>query len=168
MRHMKLTVSVLMVLLNVMVFPTVKGAEIEDVKAIEMTPFEVSVTGGVVFPGMYQIYGSITVAEVIKMSGGPTKEAVIEVIDQTRVLSSKTVIHVPIFENQTPIAVIVNINTASFNELLDIPYMTENRAVSLLIYRESHGPFMHVDELINVKNIGPVTLENLRPYVSVG
>jgi competence protein ComEA len=168
MRHLKLTVSVLILLLNVMFFPTAKAVEVEETPPLDVVFFEVSVTGGVVFPGTYLFYGSVTVGEVIKMSGGPETNAVIEAIDQSRIIGSKTVIHVPIDETNTPVTVVVNINTASFNELLEIPYMTENRAVSLLIYRETHGPLMHVDELINVKNIGPVTLENLRPYVSVG
>mgnify|MGYP000941994927 CR=1 FL=1 len=36
--------------------------------------------------------------------------------------------------------------------------MTETRAASLIIYREQYGDFNHIDDLINVKNIGSVTL----------
>jgi len=38
----------------------------------------------------------------------------------------------------------------------------------LIIYREANGDFMTIDELINVKHIGPVTLENIRPHITVG
>jgi DNA uptake protein ComE-like DNA-binding protein len=51
--------------------------------------------------------------------------------------------------------------------LLEIPYMTETRAASLIVYREANGPFLHFEELLNVKHIGPVTLENIKPYIKL-
>ena len=46
--------------------------------------------------------------------------------------------------------------------------MTETRAASLIIYREQYGDFNHIDDLINVKNIGSVTLEKIKPYITLG
>jgi len=46
--------------------------------------------------------------------------------------------------------------------------MTETRAASLVVYREAHGYFQSIDDLINVKYIGAVTLENIKPYITLG
>ena len=61
----------------------------------------------------------------------------------------------------------INVNQASFKELLTIPGMTETRAASLILYREAHGDFKHLDELLNVKYIGISTLEKIKPYLTL-
>lgn len=42
------------------------------------------------------------------------------------------------------------------------------RAQAIVDYREQHGPFKSVDELVNVKGIGPATIERNRSNLSVG
>jgi competence protein ComEA len=41
-----------------------------------------------------------------------------------------------------------------------------NNARRLVAYRQEHGPFKSVDDLINVKGIGPKKLEKLRPFLA--
>ena len=47
----------------------------------------------------------------------------------------------------------VDINTASLEELVDIPYIGEYTAASIIRYRQAHGPFKAVEEIKNVKGI---------------
>ena len=61
----------------------------------------------------------------------------------------------------------ININQANFKTLITIPHMTESRAAALIIYREAHGKFQSIDDLIHVKHIGTATLEKIRPYVTI-
>ena len=61
----------------------------------------------------------------------------------------------------------VNINTASVEELARVPNVLRVKAGLIVAYREDHGPFASVDELTNVKGIGPEFLELIRPYVYV-
>ena len=168
MRQTRWMVVVLMVVLNAVLFPRPEAAVTSDSASALPEPFAVTVTGGVVFEGTYVFYTSVTLGDVIAMAGGYDTDAVPGLHDHARVLSQDTRITVPTKQTEDVPVEKVNINTATFSELLDLPYMTENRAVSLLVYRETTGPFMTVDDLVHVKNIGPVTLENLRPYVTVG
>jgi len=58
---------------------------------------------------------------------------------------------------------LVNINRAGVEELAEkLSGIGPAKAKAILIYRELHGPFKTVDELIKVKGIGPRTLEKIR------
>jgi len=42
------------------------------------------------------------------------------------------------------------------------------RAEAIVHYRDTHGPFDHPDELVNVKGIGPKTLDKNRARIRIG
>ena len=60
---------------------------------------------------------------------------------------------------------LLNINTASAEELQTLPKIGVQTAKRIIAYREQHGKFASVDALQNVKGIGAKTLEKLRPFV---
>ena len=63
----------------------------------------------------------------------------------------------------------LNINTASAEMLAEtIEGVGERKAEAIVRYREEHGPFASVDELLEVRGIGPKTLERSRDKLSVG
>lgn len=61
----------------------------------------------------------------------------------------------------------VNINTATARELEALPGIGEVIAQRIIDYRNTHGPFGSVDELINIKGIGEKKLAELKPYATV-
>ncbi len=61
----------------------------------------------------------------------------------------------------------VNVNTATAEELTALPGIGEKRAQAILETRKEKGGFKSVDELTEVKGIGPANLEKLRPYLRV-
>ena len=54
----------------------------------------------------------------------------------------------------------VNINTASAKELAEnLTGVGPKKALAIIEYREENGPFFAPEEIVNVKGIGPKTLE---------
>ena len=60
---------------------------------------------------------------------------------------------------------LININTASEEELQEIPGIGPVLAKRIVEYREANGVFTSVEELQNVSGIGEKTLEKIKPFV---
>lgn len=63
---------------------------------------------------------------------------------------------------------VVNLNTASASELTALPGIGETLAARIVAWREEHGPFARVDQVMAVSGIGPSTYERIRPYARAG
>jgi competence protein ComEA len=62
---------------------------------------------------------------------------------------------------------VVNINTASKEELTTIKGIGEKRAQEIIDYRKKNGDFKSVDDLEKVPGIGPGTMKQIRSQVTV-
>jgi competence protein ComEA len=62
----------------------------------------------------------------------------------------------------------VNVNNADAQQLAEsLDGVGMSKAVAIIEYRDSHGPFQHADELVNVKGIGLRTVEKNRDYIQL-
>jgi len=61
----------------------------------------------------------------------------------------------------------VDINRADLDQLATLPGIGEKIAERINAYREENGPFKSVDDLLNVKGVGPKMLEKIRPLITV-
>ncbi|WP_444917722.1 ComEA family DNA-binding protein [Microbulbifer sp. JMSA003] len=66
----------------------------------------------------------------------------------------------------TEVVLSVNVNSASATELADkLGGIGKTRAQLIVEYREEHGPFTSIEQLLNVKGIGAATLEKNRDII---
>ena len=62
----------------------------------------------------------------------------------------------------------VNVNTADAQTIADsLTGVGLSKAAAIVAYREAHGTFKHVDELVNVKGIGLKLIDKNRDYILV-
>ena len=62
---------------------------------------------------------------------------------------------------------VVNLNTATAEQLMLLPGIGEAKARAILERRKQQGGFKTVDELVEVKGIGSAALERVRPFVAI-
>jgi len=61
----------------------------------------------------------------------------------------------------------VNINTANKETLMAIKGIGDKRAEAIIAYREVHGPFKSVDQLVEVKGMGKMFIDSNRELLTV-
>ncbi len=66
-----------------------------------------------------------------------------------------------------PDGMLIDLNTATAEELQKLPNIGKSRAAAIISYREANGLFLTADELAEVDGISSATLEKLRPYITV-
>ncbi|CAL9413589.1 hypothetical protein SUDANB121_01722 [Nocardiopsis dassonvillei] len=135
----------------------------------------VHVGGEVEDPGLYTLPPGSRVADAVEAAGGALPDADLDLLNLARSLvdGEQILVGLPQPEAAAPApgtarGPLVNINRADEAELETLPRVGEVTAGRIVSYREAHGPFTSVDDLINVDRIGAKTLEEIRPHVTVG
>ncbi len=147
----------------------------EPAQRVVATEVVVHVAGAVVRPGVYRLRGSDRVADAIDEAGGPTPEADVHELNLAASLADGDRVYVPRVGEALPVATggdgspatPININRATAAELEALPGVGAVTAKAIVAYREEHGPFHSVDQLLEVRGIGPGRLEAVRDQVRV-
>ncbi len=61
----------------------------------------------------------------------------------------------------------LDINTATQNQLMLLPGIGESIAQRIIDYRTANGPFISIEELVNISGIGDKKLDEIRDYITV-
>ncbi len=72
------------------------------------------------------------------------------------------------FAKKKPPAKPVNLNTATSEELQQVPGIGPATAEKILQMRKSYGAFKSVDDLLAIRGLGAKRLEKMRKYLTVG
>lgn len=60
-----------------------------------------------------------------------------------------------------------DLNKATVRDIANLPFMNEQRARLIVAYRDSRGPFRHVDDVDNVTGIGQRLTELVKQHFHV-
>lgn len=63
---------------------------------------------------------------------------------------------------------LIDLNTATLEQLCTLPGIGPKLAQSILSYRDIHGGFRDFSELLNVDGIGKGRLEDILPFITIG
>ncbi len=143
-------------------------------------PVIVYITGAVPRPGVYALPKDARVQDGISAAGGFLAEADKSKINLAALLDDGQKLDIPFVEGATlvlgtPVATIitsstelVNINTASADQLDSLPGIGPTTAQKIIDYREQNGPFVSTQDIINVSGVGPGTYERIKDLITVG
>jgi competence protein ComEA len=131
----------------------------------------VHITGEVNVPGVYELAVGARVEDAIAAAGGLTDDADDRSINRAAVVTDGQQIIV----NNSPEPIspsaaggaLININTAEISELTRLHGVGEAIARAIVDHRERHGPFLAIEQLMNVSGIGERSFERMRDFITV-
>lgn len=134
----------------------------------------VHVAGAVRDPGVYEIGPGARVVEVIKEAGGPTRRADLAALNLAATVEDGQQVLVPVKPRPGAPAppgtaagadAQVRLSTATPEQLEALDGIGPTLASRIVEWRDAHGGFRTVDDLLDVPGIGPTRLESLRTKV---
>ncbi len=144
-------------------FSGAKPVEIAISSSTPNSPVEVYISGAVASEGIYVFGQDASLEDVLQKAGGvaETGESIRVRMYVVRVDES------PFADSHDVVDGKVNINTASAAELETLSGIGPVKAQAIIDYRNENGLFRTIDDLINVRGIGPKTLEAIRDQITV-
>lgn len=131
----------------------------------------VYLTGAVERPGLYELEEAVTMAELVKAAGGLLPYADAQSIDLGAEAKVDEHIHIPFDFKGSPEELtrkpLINMNLASEEELIKLPGIGPSMAKKILAYREEHGSFTKLEDLRNIKGLGPSLLHKIKDKISL-
>ncbi len=138
-------------------------------------PLRVYVSGAVQQPDVYTLPPGSIVKDALLAAGGATAEADLISINLAHPVADGEQIYVPRVGEQNPVRLPsveplppaqVNINTADQAALEALPGIGPELAQRIIEYRQAHGPFAQIEDLLNVPGIGPGILEKIQEEIT--
>jgi competence protein ComEA len=138
----------------------------------------VHILGAVSTPGVYQLRDGDRVLDAVAVAGGFTPTADQRAVNLARFVVDGEQILVPEVGaveaadptqpgGQSVVPGKVNLNTATSEQLEELPRLGPEMASRIIVWRQTNGPFTAIDDLRNVTGIGDKTFEALQDLVTV-
>lgn len=157
--------------------PLASAATTSTTAAAELV---VHAAGAVASPGLYRLAEGARVADVLEAAGGAAPDADLARINLAAPVADGSQVYVvrvgeappPGSSSSSPgggsvPAGPLDLNTATLAELEELPGIGPSTAQAILAEREKRGRFGSVEELLDVRGIGPAKLDGLRDLVTV-
>lgn len=161
-----------------------KGNSITLSPAPTTSPIFIDISGAVNNPGAYSLLPGSRVKNAVSSAGGLTNMADRNSVNLAAILEDGQKVYIPSIgetrlskiplepskkEGQSNInnGGLININSASLDELMLLPGIGETRAKQIIEYRDRNGAFTALDEIMKISGIGVDTFEEIKQYITL-
>ncbi len=146
----------------------------QSTASTEAKEIYVFVCGQVKNPGVYCLPVGSRVCDAVEAAGGCLDTADPYAVNQAELLTDESRIYIPepgeSVDPGTDSGAVdadgrVSLNRASKEELMTLPGIGESKADSILEYREAHGGFQTIEELMNIPGIKEGVFQKIQDCV---
>lgn len=162
---------------------TKKAAAVSETEAMDPA-FVVHVCGEVVNPGIYELPAGSRIYEAVKAAGGFTENAAEESVNLASPIEDGVQIRIYSKDEAETLAAgaapfdgfeasgegkepVVNLNTATKEELMTLSGIGESRAEDIIRYREENGGFQNIEDIMKVSGIKDAAFQKIKDRITV-
>lgn len=136
----------------------------------------VHIDGAVEIPGVYKLPRNSRGTDAISTAGGLLENADTSSLNLASQLADNSKLYVPyksqnskyVPRSSSPdLSTKLNINTATVNELDELPDIGESKAHFIVDYRNTNGFFQTIEDILNVPGIGPAIFDKIKFLITV-
>lgn len=134
----------------------------------------VHICGEVIKPGVYQMPEGSRVYELLALAGGATADGVPDAVNLADVLADGERIVIPTEEEVYLIKEpngaetgLINLNTATLQQLMTLPGIGEAKAADIIRYRESNGAFKDISDIMKISGIKDALFQKIQSLITV-
>ncbi|WP_020062225.1 helix-hairpin-helix domain-containing protein [Bacillus sp. 123MFChir2] len=132
----------------------------------------VDTKGAVHREGVYELQNGARVKDAVEKAGGFLPEADVTKVNLAQLVQDQMMIYVPkkgeAAVNGPPVSEgKIQINTATKDQIEKISGIGPRKAENIIKYREQHGPFQKVEDLLEIDGIGEKSLEKMKDEIIV-
>ena len=146
--------------------------------------FVVHVCGEVANPGIYELPAGSRIYEAVKAAGGFTENAAEESVNLASPIEDGVQIRIYSKDEAETLAAgaapfdgfeasgegkepVVNLNTATKEELMTLSGIGESRAEDIIRYREENGGFQNIEDIMKVSGIKDAAFQKIKDRITV-
>ncbi|MCM1119185.1 MAG: helix-hairpin-helix domain-containing protein [bacterium] len=130
----------------------------------------VHVCGQVRQPGVVKLPDGSRAWEAVEAAGGLTEEAQEAAVNLAAALRDGEKLYIPCvgeYVEEAANSGLINLNTADVDRLQTLSGIGESRAADIVSYRERHGAFRTIEEIMQVPGIKESIYEKIRDQITV-
>lgn len=161
---------------------TTNSTELATSTTAVETLIYIDLKGAVASPGVYALASGSRLFEALALAGGLSANADLKRINQAQILVDQSAVYLPaigeeIEEAELSVAsgaaesttnnTLVNLNTADTTVLQTLPGIGAVKAQAIIQYRQEHGLFKNVEDLLQVAGIGEATFTNVKDLITI-
>ncbi len=142
--------------------------------AAQTRTISVQVSGAVMAPGVHELDPDARLGDAIVAAGGASADADLAALNLARRLKDGEEIEIPAIRPTPGPGTLtaegedrIDVNTASSDELDELPGIGPALADAIIEYRTDNGPFGSVDELARVPGISARMVDTMRDQVTI-
>ncbi|MCY7784006.1 MULTISPECIES: helix-hairpin-helix domain-containing protein [unclassified Bacillus (in: firmicutes)] len=153
----------------------------EAVKDESNETIVIDIKGAVKHPGVYEMRTGDRVSQAIEKAGGTSEQADDMQVNLAELLQDGTVVYIPKKGEESAVSQgtggavksdggkgsLVNINTATLEELQGISGVGPSKAEAIIAYREENGRFQTIEDITKVSGIGEKSFEKIKSSITV-
>lgn len=135
-------------------------------------PVYVYISGAVAKPGLYTFDEPVRVGEALEQAGKILAYGDNSAVNLAAPIADGDHIHIPYNLDGVPSGNtvddgLISLNEADEGDLTELPGVGPSMAKKIIEHRQEHGPFTAVEDLQNVKGIGPAKFKQLQDKVKL-